>query len=879
MNIDRMIIGWVQLIERYRIALIIGFIALAIFSIFYIKDNLGITTDTTDMLSDELAWRKLDIEYEKQFPQFIDNVLIVIESNTPDQAIDTAIKLYSALKKNPRLISDIYYPNLLPYFRRSAFLFFNDEELQDLADQLATIQPFLGTLLQDKNMRGLFTMLIDALQYKEDSEDIELKPLLLEINRALENEKYNVSWQHLMSSDKNLKPVYREFIVLQTLESDEELLPGEDVIIHIRTIISSLKLDNDSVQIRLTGGTALSYEELKSVSEANIQAIIISFILVAIILLIGLDSIWLVFTALITLFFGLIATTAFAAATVGELNLISVAFAVLYIGLGIDFTIHLTLRYREQALLSGESNNALQQAMSRIFRSLILCAITTAIGFYSFIPTDYQGVAELGWIAGSGMFISILFTLTLLPALLSLRPYQAKTRKQNRCYHRLISFLSTLPYNYSKQILLFTLVVLIGFVSQLYRVTFDINTLNLQDPENESVQTYRDLLKDSESSPWSGILLKENRSDTVAAIKEIEQLDLVDKVVWYEDLLPTDQDDKLFIIDEMNLFMGVLSTEESNTEINNADRIEVIKKLKMKLGSFSRHKLDTNPELNNEISKLGTHLTMLLNNSSDNKNFISLERQLLSNLDGRIRALNDALSAVQVELKDIPAAVHDRWVSQKNSKIEHYKIEIFPRENLNDNAAMKRFVSQLQAYDNTVIGSPIINIEAGNAVITAFKSAFTYALIAIALLLLVLIKVKMDAIIILISVLVGSVFTFGFMLIFNIPLNFANIIGLPLLLGIGVDSGIHIADRFRQEQDSNKNIFTTSSSRGIIVSSLTTICSVGNLAFSSHTGTASMGLLLTLGLASMMISTMMILPAFLIWQNSLTVKRTNGARR
>jgi len=866
--LDRLIINWVQFVERYRVAIIIAFIMLTIFSIFYIKDNLGVSTDTTEMLSEELSWRKLDIEYEKQFPQFNDNVLVVIESTTPDQATDTAIKLHSALKENSRLISNIYYPNLLPYFRQSAFLFFDDEELQDLADQLATIQAFLGTLLQDKNLRGLFTMLTNALQYKVDGEDIELKPLLLEINHALENEKYNVSWQHLMSSDKSLKPVYREFIVLQTLESEEELLPGEDVIAHIRTIIDSLNLNNESVRIRLTGGTALSYEELKSVSEANIQAIVISFILVAIILLIGLGSVWLVIASLITLFFGLIATTAFAAATVGELNLISVAFAVLYIGLGIDFTIHLILRYREQVILSGRSDNALKISISYIFRSLVLCAITTAIGFYSFIPTDYEGVAELGWIAGSGMFISILFTLTLLPALLSLRPYQKKIGKPNKKTQHLITFLTTFPYKYSKQILIFTLIVLIGFISQLYRISFDINTLNLQDPENESVQTYRDLLKDSDSSPWSSILLKESRSETIATVKEIEQLDLVDKVIWYEDLLPEDQEDKLFIIDEINLFMGILSTDETKVEINNEDRVNALQKLIEKLDYFSGHELESDPELYSEIRKLKTHLSERLNNPTENNNLISLEKQLLSNLDGRIHALNDALNAERVELSDIPATVHDRWVSHK-----HYKIEIFPREDLNDNAAMERFVRQLQAYDNTVIGSPIINIEAGDAVITAFKTAFTYAFIAIAFLLFILIKKKSDAAIILISVLVGSVFTFGFMLIFNIPLNFANIIGLPLLLGIGVDSGIHIADRFRQEhnlqQGTNRNIFTTSSSRGVIVSSLTTICSIGNLAFSSHTGTASMGLLLTLGLASMMISTMMILPAFLIWQNTL----------
>jgi hypothetical protein len=853
-----MIINWVQLVERYRIALIISFTALTIFSIFYIKDHLGVNTDTTDMLSEELAWRKLDIEYEKEFPQFTDNLLIVIESDTPDQATDTAIKLHSALKENPVLISDIYYPNQLPYFRQSAFLFLDTYELQDLADQLATIQPFLGTLLADKNLRGLFTMLGDALIYKQDGEQIDLKPLLLEINRAFENEQYNVSWQRLMSADKELKSVYREFIVLRTLESDEELLPGEKVIEHVRSTIDSHGLINDSVRIRLTGGTALSYEELKSVSEANIQAIVISFVLVTIILLIGLNSGWLVIASIITLFSGLIATTAFAAATVGELNLISVAFAVLYIGLGIDFAIHLTLRYREKVILSDKNQNALQLAISSIFRSLILCAITTAIGFYSFIPTDYEGVAELGWIAGSGMFISIFFTLTLLPALLSLKSYKALTQSPVKNNHPLIIFLITLPYKYSKQILLFTLIVLIGFITQLHKVSFDINTLNLQDPENESVQTYRDLLKDSDSSPWSSVLLKQNRSDAVTAIKEIKKLDLVDDVIWFEDLLPKEQEEKLFIIDEMNLFMGLLSTEETTKEIKDADRIETLQKLKSQLDTFA------DPELDNEINKLNAHLTSLLNKRPDNKYLASLEKQLLYNLDGRIHSLNDALNAQPVELNDIPAEVHDRWISPK-----HYKIEILPKENLNDNAAMKRFVRQLQAYDNSVIGSPIISIEAGDAVITAFKTAFIYSFIAITLLLLILIKKKQDAVIILVSVLVGAVFTFGFMLLFNIPLNFANIIGLPLLLGIGVDSGIHIADRFHQEQKSNKNIFTTSSSRGVIVSSLTTICSIGNLAFSSHTGTASMGLLLTLGLASMMISIMMILPAFLIWRNSL----------
>ena len=813
------------------------------------------STDTADMLSRDLPWRQLDIEYEKLFPQFMDNVLVVIEAETPDQASDSAKEIYTALSANPKFINDIYYPSLLPYFRQSAFLFLEQDELQDMADKLATIQPFLGTLLTDKTIRGLFNMLDEAIQAKQDGEDIDLKPLLREINKAFENENYHVSWQRLMSSKTKDKSIYREFIMLQTLEDKEEFLPGEFALSHIRTIINSTKItQNPTIKVRLTGGTALSYEELKSVSDANIKAIIISFILVAFILSIGLGSIWLVTACLITLFTGLITTTAFAAATVGELNLISVAFAVLYIGLGIDFAIHLALRYREEYISSENINSALEQSIKHIYRSLTLCVISTAIGFYSFMPTDYVGVAELGWIAGSGMFISFLFTMTLLPAILSLRPYNYRLKNPANSYQALMK-IAELPYKYSKQILLFTLLITAGLLSQINKISFDTNTLNLQAPENESVQTYRDLLNDSDTSPWKSVLLKKDKT-TINAIKErIEKLDVVDKVVWLEELIPENQDEKLFIIDDMNLFMGVLSSS-STKNIDDESRLESINNFRLNIKHY------TNTDIIEEIRMLDANLEKLVNSSNTKSNLIKIESQLLTSLDGRIDSLNDALGAKPVTHNDLPESVSQRWTSN-----DYYKLVIYPKENLNDNAAMKRFVKQLQAQDNEVIGSPVISIEAGEAVLTAFKSAFTYAFIAITLLLFILIKIKFDAIIILISVLTGAIFTMGFMLLFNIPLNFANIIGLPLLLGIGVDSGIHIADRFRHEKINN--IFMTSSSRGVIVSSLTTICSIGNLAFSSHQGTASMGMLLAFGLTSMMISTMLILPAFLVWQNSI----------
>jgi len=863
---EHAILFWLKFIEHYRLSVIIGICALTIASVFYIKDNLDMSTSTTDMLSEDLNWRKLDIEYERLFPQFSDNILVVIEAPSPDQASDTADLLYSALENDSKFLNDIYYPAQLPYFRQSAFLFLDVDELQNLSDRLATIQPFLGTLIEDKNLRGLFNMLGDAIQAKQDGEDIDIKPLLLEINLALKNKNHQVSWQRLMNPDDAIENVYREFIILQTKDNSESLLPDEDIVNHIREIIDAINInDSTSIKVRLSGGTVLSYEELKSVSQANIKAIAISLVLVAIILSIGLGSIWLVSACLMTLVFGLIATTAFATATIGELNLISVAFAVLYIGLGIDFAIHLLLRFREEKLTKLNSIHALELAIKHIFKSLILCAITTAIGFYSFIPTDYLGVAELGWIAGSGMFISLIFTFTLLPALLTFVPHTTGSKNENKLINPVLNVLINIPYKYTKSILLLTLLILVSLSFQVDKIKFDTNTLNLQDPNNESVQTYRDLLKDSKTSPWSGILLKQDVAQAASAKQKIESLSLVDEVVWLDDFIPKEQEDKLFIIDEMSLLLGVLAPSETPAKIDNETRLDAINKLNIQLDSIPSERLD------NDLILLKDNLSALLlklSTHSDDKQLEQLEQQLLNSFSGRMGSLSDALKAEAVELNNIPVELHERWVSD-----DYYKMQILPSNNLNDNAAMKDFVTELQAYDDSVIGSPIISIEAGDAVITAFKSAFTYAFIAIAVLLLLLIKVKTDAAIILSSVFVGGAFTFGFMLLFNIPLNFANIIGLPLLLGIGVDSGIHIADRFRQEHHTGKNIFMTSSSRGVIVSSLTTICSIGNLAFSSHQGTASMGLLLSLGLASMMISTMIILPAFLIWRESFTARR------
>ena len=400
-------------------------------SIQYTKNNLGMNTDTEDMLSPDLDWRKLDREMSAEFPQFSSNILVVIEAPTPDQAMDATDKLYVKLKQETTLLKSVFSFRSLPFFKQSSLLFLEEDELQDLSDRLAEIQPFLSKLTEDQNLRGLFTMLEKAIRAKLDGETVELTPLISQINASLDaiaaNQPYQLSWHSLMAGDELDKDVYREFIILQPELDYSDLFPAETVIEEIRTIGDELDINaENNLRLRLSGSAVLSHEELQSVMAGTQLTIILALCMVTVIMIVGLGSFWLVLATIITLISGLIITAAWATLTVGELNLISVAFAVLYIGLGVDFAIHFCLRFREHLLNNSDSALALRETSKSCGDSLFLCAVTTAIGFYAFMPTDYDGIAELGWISGSGMFISFIITMTLLPALLGIFPLRAQ---------------------------------------------------------------------------------------------------------------------------------------------------------------------------------------------------------------------------------------------------------------------------------------------------------------------------------------------------------------------------------------------------------------------------------------------------------------------
>lgn len=863
---------WTELVRRAGPWVLLAAVALAAVALNYTARNLGMNASTKEMLSPELSWRRLDLEYERHFPDYLDNIVAVIEAATPDQALDAAGPLYQRLREEQTLFASVYYPPALPLFKESGLLFSEVETLQDLSDQLAAMQPFLAGLARDPSLRGLFDLLSAAMEAVEDGADIELEPVLAQLDAAaaaLEaNRPFRVSWQTLMTGEETpagADPparVQRQFILLRPRLEPGSPLPATAAIEKIRGIWEELRQNAaPGTALSLTGTVVLAHEELLSVMQGARQALFLALALVTLVMLAGLGSVRLVLAALFSLLTGLIFTATFAALAVGELNLISVAFAVLYLGLGVDFAIHYCLRYREGRIAGEDNGTALRNASVKVGGALFLCAASTATGFFAFIPTAYTGVAELGLISGVGMFISLAVTLTILPALLGLFPLRVGGGGPARdtgagAVARAAAILTRLPATHPGKIIGGLFIIVSCSAALLTQARFDHNTLNLQDQDNESVAAFRRLLADPEVAPWTGVFIAADGAEAERYQEAFAGLEEVERVLWLPDFIPARQDEKLAVIDEMALLLGDLPETTVLADIGVAERAAALTRFRETLVR-SRSPTPVVRSLHDQLARLEQSLPAAPDSGA--QTLAQLEQSLLASLPGRLQALQASLQARPIAPESLPESLKRRWLSADG----RYRLEIYPKADMQDNQALRAFVQAMQSVSGRVIGSPVINLEASDAVAAAFGQAFIGAFVVIALILLLLFRRKRDAPLALLPLLAAALLTGGASVLAGIPLNFANVIALPLLLGMGVDSAIHIIHRHRAEPAAGRPLLATSAARGVLVSGLTTMGGIGNLAFSPHDGTASLGALLTIGIGATMVCALLLLPALL----------------
>ena len=823
---------------------------------FYVSGNLGINTDTTDMLSPDLPFRQHSRALSKAFPQFSDNILVVVEGQTADLADDWALRLADRLRAKPELYGSVYDPQGDAFFRKNGLLYLDTDELADLGDRLAEAQPFLGALYRDPSLRGLLQMLdlVVGEILKGGGAGLEIGSMLDAVAAVIEGQAAGrprtLSWQALMSGKEQTDGAHRRFLLIQPALDFGSLQPASDAIDGLRAMAQAIGLGPaNGVRLRLTGSAALAQEELKSVEEGMGLAAVLSLVLVTGLLFGGLGSPRLALSILATLVMGLIWTAGFATWAVGTLNLISVAFAVLFIGLSVDFGIHYGLRHKEALDGGADPDKALEAASTGTGGALSLSAVAAAIGFYAFLPTDYLGLAELGLIAGSGMFIALFANMTVLPALLSLFPLTPSQRQAGPApFAKVPDFFR----RHARRVVWGAVVLGVAAALLVPQARFDFDPLNLKDPQTESVSALFDLMQEPHANPYSITVLAGSLAAAQTTAAELSKLPEVRSARTVADYLPAGQEEKLELIDSMALFLApALSLETVRKAPTTAEIGRGITGLTAKL-----RLADSKP-----ARRLLAALEKFVKDSPERVQV--LEKRLLSGLPGRLAILRQSLNASPVSLDDLP---RDLWVRQV-AQDGRAKIEVTPKADMRDRAALDRFVAAVRSVAPNATGSPVVILEAGNTVVKAFRDAGLLAAVAIALLVAVLLRRLRAVLLVFAPLILAALLTVAMSVVFKLPFNFANIIVLPLLFGLGVASGIHLVMREGAEQAGQGGgpnaVLATSTPKAVVFSALTTIGSFGSIALSSHPGTASMGILLTIAISLTLISTLTVLPALL----------------
>lgn len=842
--------------RRIAIAALIITVAAAAFMV----TNLTIDTNTAGMLSSELKFRRLDRELNEAFPKGPDQLLVVVEGKSPDLVADAAELLSGVLRNRPDLFQSVFDPEGDPFFQRNGLLFPNIDDLSTLIDRLSAAQPFLGALARDRSLRGLFDMLSLAAEHNGDAEGVEGMNVADVMNRisavaeAEEQDRFaRLSWMRLMTGQAD-DGLARRFIIVQPVLDYSELRPAQEPIETVRSIARDLGYDGGrGVTVRLTGAIALNDDELQTVTIGMGAAGALSLVLVVALLLVALRSPRTTAAALITLIAGLIWTGAFAVVAVGALNLISVAFAVLFIGLSVDFSIHYALRFREEWEHGHSVCRNLHATVEGIGSALALAAVTAAIGFLSFTPTAYRGLAELGIIAAGGMIIALFLNLTLLPALIVLlhpklaRPVTWETEWQSR--------VAAFVGRHAKTVALVSLGLGIGAAALLPQAYFDFDPLNLKDPDSESVRTLLDLMADDPTQGYAAVYLAKSVEEADALAARLKQLPVVASTRTVSDFVPSNQDEKLQLIDSLALVLEPALTAPRLPPPTHAETAAALKDLEGKLATLE-HSDDA------KLAAASHRLLQALTNLEkravvDPYTWPRLETRLLSGLYPRLEALQHSLLAKRFSRSDLPHQLIERWLVPDGRA----RLEIYPSEPVHrDSRALAEFITQVRTIVPDAIGAPVEIYEGGRAVIRAFLQAAAIAVVAIAALLLILLRNVRDTLVIFSPLVLAALLTVAASVLFKIPFNFANVIVLPLLFGLGVAGSLHIVIRERKE-GANSDVLSTSTPRAVMFSTLTTIASFGSLSLSKHPGTASMGVLLTIALILTLLCTLLTLPA------------------
>jgi hopanoid biosynthesis associated RND transporter like protein HpnN len=852
--LNRLLAGLVDTSRRHALLVLLAGLLLAVIACGVAATRLGVSTDTDQMFSETLPWRRNAIEMNKDFPQFHDLLVAVIDAKEPEQADATADSLAEALSHDQVHFRSVRRPDASPYFEKNGLLFLDLPQLTAIMDRTIDAQPFLGQLVADPTARGLFSALallgVGVTQAGTDLTPYQDAILAFHevLADAVAGKPRPLSWQQLLGAGlSDLAGQYR-FVLIQPRQNFGALEPGGAATAVVRHAVSELEfVKSGDARVRITGQVALADEEFATVAQGAVEGLIGSVVLITLWLYLAVRTWRLIVPILLTLGLGLLLTVLFAAVAVGTLNLVSVGFGVMFVGIAVDFAIQFAVRYREYRHAKGDPVLGLRQTAARAGMQILCAALATAAGFLAFVPTAFSGVAELGLIAGAGMLIAFICTLTFLPAAISVfHPPDTAAEVGFSWAAQLDTWIQA-----NHRWLLAVFAALTGLALAVApRMTFDSNPLHTKNPNTEAMRTLLDLIDNPLTNPYTIDIVESDVDKAAALAEQLKRLPTVSEVRDIDSFVPKDQAKKLAVIaDARAILTPTLSAAPPVAPIT-ADQVRMAARVALGQIDPALPKLPKDHPLAavdadlRKLSDAPDAVTMTANEA--------LTRFLPMQLD-HLRA---SMTAGKVTRADIPPDIARDWVLPDGRA----RLQVLPKHDLRDAGGLEEFTKEVTQLAPNAGGPAVTIVATSRTIVDAFRTAAVSALLAILVILSLILRRPLDVILVAAPLLLSALLTLYVAVLLGLALNFANIIALPLLLGVGVSFNVYFIMNWRAGRT---RPLGSATARAVLFSALTTGTAFGSLALSAHPGTASMGELLLISLGCTLAASLIFVPSLL----------------
>lgn len=842
--------------------------------------DLGINTDSSDMIDPHEPFRVVGERVKRLFPLVKDQILIVLRGDNPDRLDAVADRLVTRLSGRQDVVEDIFAPTVDPFFTREALLLMKRDRLDELITRLGQGAPLLQDLVDKPDLATFFDNLARAGKAEEHGVKLGIVAGLYDevarvVAGTVAGRSAALSWQRLFAFEENRQPAQRIIAVKPRLDF-HSLAPARAAIRAVREAVAELPAQMTAgVAIGITGDPVLRTEELQSVSNGIEISAALSLMLVALLLAVGIRSAAGVAASLVALLLSLMATAGFAALAVGTLNLVSIAFTVLMIGLGIDFAIHLLLHLEERLGRGGRLRRIWPMAARHVARGLLLAAITTSAAFFAFSPTRFVGMAQLGVISGTGVLIALIVTLIVVPAMTTLWPPRFRPRRRLR--HRVALILAL--ERASPVTVAITMLAVAIAAFQIPKVRFDADPMNLRDPQSPSVRAFRWIAARSDQSPYR----LDYVGDDLAAVRQfaarVTPLPEVKEVVSIDSFLPSDQDARLDDIDFLSGDLWFLESVDPGSwraghgPAPAADVKKALDGLRHALTALA----SDDPAILAAARRLGRAIADLQEAAAGPGGDVllaRLDRAIFAYYPDMLRRLKAMLSPAPLTLAGLPPRIKSRYLAPTGEALA----QVIPAVDASRPEARARFVRAVLAVEPHIGGSAYAVLRAGEVVAEAMIQATALAFVLATVLVAVVLRRLWAVAMVMLPLAFAGVLMLAVGVWLDLPFNFANVIVLPLMIGMGVDAAIHLVARAR-DLDHAESVFDTNTPRAILFSALTTMASFGTLILSHHRGTASMGELLLIALALTLLATLVVLPAMLELRKRWILRKEGGGSR